>query len=195
VERVRAILASKNQGKLRELRAALPGWELEPLDADDYPPETADTYYENARRKAEFGRSLRLAEWVLGEDSGLEVEGLAGRPGVRSARYAEPGEDPVAKLLDELDGVGGQGRRGRYVCELVCLSPKQDEFRGVGVLEGTIAERPRGSEGFGFDPVFVPEGKTRTVAELGDAWKRANSHRARAAEALRKALGPTVERV
>jgi XTP/dITP diphosphohydrolase len=189
-------LASGNQHKLRELAAALPDWSIELLDATSQVEESGETYYENAQAKARFGRMLSGDDaWVLGEDSGLEVEGLGGRPGVRSARYAEPGEDPIAKLLDELDGVAGQGRRGRYVCELVCLSPMQDEFRGVGVLGGTIAERPRGSEGFGFDPVFVPEGKTRTVAELGDAWKRANSHRARAAEALRKALGPTVEEV
>jgi XTP/dITP diphosphohydrolase len=187
-------LASGNQHKLRELAAALPTWHVELLDATSDAEESGETYYANAQAKARFGRTVSGDDaWVLGEDSGLEVEGLGGRPGVRSARYAEPGEDPIAKLLDELDGVAGQGRRGRYVCELVCLSPKQDEFRGVGVLEGTIAERPRGSEGFGFDPVFVPEGETRTVAELGDAWKRANSHRARAAEALRKALGPTVE--
>ena len=193
---MRIRLASGNPHKLRELAAALPTWRVELLGATSKVEESGETYYANAQAKARFARAVCGDDpWVLGEDSGLEVEGLGGRPGIRSARYAEPGEDPIAKLLDELDGVAGQGRRARYICELVCLSPKQDEFRGVGVLEGTIAERPRGSEGFGFDPVFVPEGETRTVAELGDAWKRANSHRARAAGALRKALGRTVEEV
>ena len=193
---MRVRLASGNPHKLRELAAALPTWRVELLHATSELEESGETYYANAQAKARFGRTVCGNDtWVLGEDSGLEVEGLGGRPGVRSARYAEPGEDPIAKLLDELDGVAGHGRRARYVCELVCLSPQQDEFRGVGVLEGTIAERPRGSEGFGFDPVFVPEGETRTVAELGDSWKRANSHRARAAGALRKALERTVAEV
>jgi XTP/dITP diphosphohydrolase len=127
--------------------------------------------------------------WMLGEDSGLEVDGLGGRPGVRTARYAAADEDPIAKLLDELRGVTGEGRRASYVCELVCLSPELVEFRGSGVLEGSIAEERQGTEGFGFDPVFVPAGETRTVAELGNDWKRDSSHRALAAEALREAVG------
>ena len=82
----------------------------------------------------------------------------------------------------------GDGRRARYRCEIVALSPAGEERRGTGVLEGTIATAPRGSEGFGYDPIFVPEGETRTVAELGDAWKLRNSHRARAAHSLADAL-------
>ena len=80
-------------------------------------------------------------------------------------------------------------RRARYVAELVALSPSGEEHRGSGVLEGTIVDEPRGSEGFGYDPIFVPDGETRTVAELGNEWKRNNSHRARAARALLDALG------
>jgi XTP/dITP diphosphohydrolase len=180
-------LASKNPGKLRELRRSL-GWELEPLEADDYPPETGATYYENARAKAEFGRSLCPSAWILGEDSGLEVDGLGGRPGIESARFAR-GEH-VERLLRELDGVESEGRRARYVCELVALLPDGEELRGTGILEGRIAHEPRGSEGFGFDPIFVPEGEESTVAELGDEWKAEGSHRARAARALTQALGP-----
>jgi XTP/dITP diphosphohydrolase len=105
---------------------------------------------------------------------------------VESARFAR-GEH-VARLLAELEGVEGEGRRARYVCELVALSPDGEEPRGTGVLEGRIAHEPRGSEGFGFDPIFVPEGEERTVAELGDEWKTANSHRARAARALLEAV-------
>jgi XTP/dITP diphosphohydrolase len=179
---VKAVLASKNPGKLRELRHALSGWQIEPLDADDYPPEEGATYYENARVKADFARTVARDAWVLGEDSGLEVEGLAGRPGVQSARFA--GTEHVPRLLAELAGLHGEGRRARYVCELVGISPEGEERRGTGVLEGSIAEVPRGSEGFGFDPIFVPAGETRTVAELGDSWKADNSHRARAAKAF-----------
>lgn len=120
--------------------------------------------------------------WVLGEDSGLEVEGLGGAPGLRSARFA--GLEHVDRLLPAVEGIEGEGRRARYVCELVALSPSGEEFRGTGILEGRIGDEPRGAGGFGFDPIFVPEGEEQTVAELGDEWKAGNSHRARAARAL-----------
>ncbi|HEY2935891.1 MAG TPA: non-canonical purine NTP pyrophosphatase [Gaiellaceae bacterium] len=183
-----ARLVSRNPNKLAELQAALPGWEIELIDADEHPAEEGETYYENARAKAEFGRKIAGDAWMIGEDSGIEVEGLAGGPGVLSARFAGPGEDPVQKLLFRLDGVTGRGREARYVCELVALSPAGDEFRATGILRGRIAEEARGSEGFGYDPVFVPEGEERTVAELGNAWKREHSHRALAAQALLTAV-------
>jgi XTP/dITP diphosphohydrolase len=182
-----AALASRNPHKLEELRALVPDWRLDPLEAGEYPPEQATTYYGNALSKARFGRTIAEPHvWVLGEDSGIEVDGLGGGPGVEAARFG--GGDPVARLLAELRDVGGDGRRARYVCELVCLSPTGEEFRGGGALEGRIADRPRGSEGFGYDPIFVPEGETRTVAELGNEWKREHSHRARAARSLESAI-------
>jgi len=181
---VRARLCSRNESKLREFRAALPGWELELLDVDGYPPEDGASYYENARGKAEFGRSVEPAgAWLLADDSGIEVDALGGAPGVATARWAADG---VARLLDELAGV--EDRRARYICELVALSPDGRELRGTGVLEGSITHERRGSEGFGYDPVFVPVGEQRTVAELGDAWKAQNSHRAHAAAALSAAV-------
>ena len=122
---------------------------------------------------------------MIGEDSGIEVEALGGGPGIRSARWADDG---VARLLAELRDVVGDGRRARYVCELVALSPAGEELRGRGTLEGRVAEERRGSEGFGYDPIFVPEGETKTVAELGNAWKAEHSHRARGARALAEAL-------
>jgi len=176
-----ARLCSRNKGKLRELRAALPGWTIELLDVDEYPPEEGATYYENALAKARFGRTVGPADaWMLGEDSGLEVAGLGGRPGIESARFG--GDDPVGTLLLALRGI--DDRRARYVCELVGLTPTGEEFRGTGILEGRIADEPRGSEGFGYDPIFVPDGEQQTVAELGNDWKSANSHRARAAHEL-----------
>jgi XTP/dITP diphosphohydrolase len=177
-------LCSQNRNKLRELSALLPGWELELLEADGYPEEGSDSYYENARGKAVYGRSVGPADaWMLGEDSGLEVAALGGAPGVRSARYGAEGE-AIERLLGELDGV--EDRRARYVCELVLIGPDGEERRGSGELKGRIAEQPRGSEGFGYDPVFLPAGEERTVAELGNDWKRSNSHRARAAADLQE---------
>ena len=175
-------LASTNENKLRELARVLGDWRLELLDADGYPPEDGATYFANALEKARHGLNFLDDGWVLGEDSGLEVEGLGGAPGIRSARFG--GGDPVGRLLEELQGVEGDGRRARYVCELVALSTDGEELRGTGVLEGRIAEEPRGGEGFGYDPIFVPTGEERTVAELGNEWKAENSHRARAARDL-----------
>ena len=184
---MKVALASTNKGKLRELRMLFPEWEIEPLAAD-YPEETGETFYDNARAKAEFARALVARDVpVLGEDSGLEVDALGGRPGIRSARFAgadATDEENVELLLRELEGVPDEERDARYVSELVLLSSESEEHRGTGTLEGRIAREQRGSEGFGYDPVFIPAGHEQTVAELGDAWKRENSHRARAAQAL-----------
>jgi XTP/dITP diphosphohydrolase len=189
LERV-ARLASRNEHKLRELQQVLPGWELALLEADDdYPVEEGRTYYDNARAKARFG--IQVAGpgiWVLGEDSGLEVNGLGGGPGINSSRFAPDG-DFVGRLLDALSGIEDDARRARYVCELVCLAPGGEEYRGTGTLPGTIADRARGAEGFGYDPVFVPDGESESVAELGNAWKARHSHRARAAASLGEAIG------
>jgi XTP/dITP diphosphohydrolase len=181
---VKARLASGNPHKLAELQAALPDWELGLLEAQ-YADESGRTYLENARSKARLGRALSVDEWVLGEDSGIEVEALGGEPGLHSARWAGA-RDPVEALLERLEGE--EDRRARYVCHLVALGANGEEHVGVGVLEGRVAAAPAGSEGFGYDPIFVPEGETRTVAELGDEWKREHSHRARAAHSLRERL-------
>jgi XTP/dITP diphosphohydrolase len=181
---VKLVLASHNENKLRELRAALPGWEIALLAAPDVPVEDGATFLDNARIKAHHGRDRAPAEgWVVGEDSGIEVAALGGRPGVESARWAADG---VGQLLVELDGASD--RRARYVCELVVLPPGGVELHATGTLVGEIADAPRGDEGFGYDPIFVPAGETRTVAELGDAWKAVHSHRARAARALAEVI-------
>jgi XTP/dITP diphosphohydrolase len=183
LERIAATLSSGNEHKARELERLLPGWTIDLLDAEEFPPEEGATYYDNARAKAEFGRRVGGPQrWMLGEDSGIEVAGLDGGPGVHSSRSAAG--DEVGWLLRALDGVTGDGRKARYVCELVALSPAGVEFRGTGTLSGRIADEPSGSEGFGFDPIFIPEGEDETVAVLGDEWKSHNSHRARAARAL-----------
>jgi XTP/dITP diphosphohydrolase len=182
----KAVLASANEHKLVELRRALPDWELALLGRDDFPPETGASYRDNARAKARFGRRHAPADaWSVGEDSGIEVDALDGRPGIESARWADDG---VARLLEELDGVSD--RLARYVCVLVAIAPDGSEVAAEGRLDGQIAAGPpRGSEGFGYDPIFVPAGEARTVAELGDAWKSMHSHRAHAAAALADELG------
>jgi XTP/dITP diphosphohydrolase len=185
VDGVKAVLCSRNAHKARELEVLLPGWEIEPLDAVDYPEETGETYHDNALLKARFGHEL-VGGWTIGEDSGIEVAALGGRPGLHSARYAPEGAPAIAKLLGELGDAAD--RRARYVSELVAISPEGEVLRGTGTVAGRIAEAPRGSGGFGYDPVFVPDGEERTVGELGDDWKNEHSHRARAAGALRQAL-------
>jgi XTP/dITP diphosphohydrolase len=193
VAKVKVGLASANRHKLAELSVLLPGWEVEPLDMEGGPVEGDESYHANARAKARFGRMIGEFDlWMLGEDSGLEVEGLGGGPGVRSARLAGEGasdRDNVDLLLRTLEGRDADERRARYVCELVCISPELEEYHTRGELAGSIAEAPRGEGGFGYDPVFVPNGETRTVAELGDEWKREHGHRAAAARTLRRIVG------
>jgi len=182
---VRLLLASRNPHKLRELRAALPGWDVELLETPEEPVEDGSTFLENARIKARHGRVHAPADaWVAGEDAGIEVDARGGRPGIHSARWAD---DPVERLLAELQGV--ENRRARYVCELVAIGPDGAEVAARGTLEGAVALEPHGHEGFGYDPIFVPEGESRTVAELGNGWKALHSHRAQAARALAVALG------
>jgi XTP/dITP diphosphohydrolase len=182
----RARLASQNANKLGELRGALPGWEISPLVSDAWPEETGATYEENARLKALFGRGLAgPGEWVLGEDSGIECDALGGEPGLHSARWAPRGDQADA-LLERL---GDESSRGaRMVAWLVAVAPDGSEVVGSGVLEGSIALGRRGTGGFGYDPIFVPAGEERTVAELGDDWKREHSHRGRAAASLEAAV-------
>jgi XTP/dITP diphosphohydrolase len=179
---VRARLCSQNAHKLEELRTALPGWEIALLDVADYPLEVGVTYEENARGKALHGRLVGSAdEWMLGEDSGIECEALGGAPGLVSARWAHAATQAAA-LVERL--AGEPNRRARMVAALVAIAPEGGEVAGIGILDGSIADEPRGAGGFGYDPVFIPAGEERTVAELGDDWKRANSHRARAAAAV-----------
>jgi XTP/dITP diphosphohydrolase len=184
VAAVKAALASTNAHKAAELERVLPGWRIDVIDAE-YPPEVGDTFEENALGKARFGRTLAASDaWVLGEDSGIEVEALGGEPGVRSARWAAG--DETGKLLAALEGE--DDRRARYVSTLAAIAPDGSEIVVRGTLDGHIARAAAGEEGFGYDPVFVPAGEAETVATLGDGWKAEHSHRSRAARALTSAL-------
>ena len=184
----RLLLASRNRGKLREMRRLLEGFTLETLAEHPEVPdveETGETFEENAALKA-IAAARASGLWSLGEDSGLEVDALGGAPGVYSARYAgTQGEDEAnnLKLVRELAGCSD--RRARYVCVLVLTDPDGKPVETVrGESEGSIAHAPCGSGGFGYDPYFIPEGKTRTNAELSPDEKDALSHRGAALRRL-----------
>jgi XTP/dITP diphosphohydrolase len=181
---VKLLLATSNAHKVAELRRAMPGSEIEAFDAPDQPPEDGGTFEANARIKAWHAREHAPADvWVAGEDSGIAAAALGGRPGVESARWADDG---VAALLAALEGEAD--RRVRYVSTIVAISPEGEEVVASGTLAGEARHAPRGSEGFGYDPIVVPDGESQTVAELGNAWKAEHSHRAQAARALATAL-------
>ncbi len=189
------VLATRNAGKARELTILLQGLaeRVESLSAHPrvaLPPETGSTYLENAMAKARAVHAA-LGEPALGDDSGLEVEALGGAPGIHSARYAGPGATDRANnesLLRELRGVAGERRAARFRCVLALVRGPDDVVASEGVCEGRILEVPRGTRGFGYDPLFLPDGEALTFAELPDERKNAISHRARAAAALREAL-------
>jgi XTP/dITP diphosphohydrolase len=185
------VLATNNPGKARELEALLAGLPVRlALLRDAYGavdiPEPFATFRENAAYKARVAARL-AGEWALGEDSGLAVDALAGRPGVYSARFAgkgEPDERRVELLLEVLQGTPAARRTARFRCAIALASPKGVLGEWEGVCEGRIAERARGAGGFGFDPVFIAEGQTRTNAELAPEEKNAISHRGIAMRAL-----------
>ncbi len=179
----RMVFATGNEGKASELRTLLPELDVESLAAYPLltmPPETGETFEANALAKAQFV-SETLGVSVMADDSGLEVDALAGAPGVRSARYA-PGSDRdrCEQLLKDLAGVRSlEGRRARFVCALAFVWPGGSEVVR-GVVWGHILFGGRGEGGFGYDPIFQPEGDTRSMAELSLEEKNACSHRAAA---------------
>ena len=190
---MKVLLGTTNPGKTREILSILgdiPGisW-LTPAEVSiPEVPETGTTFLENALLKAQtIAATTGLA--TLAEDSGLEVEALGGAPGVRSARYAGDPPDHAAnnrRLLTALAGTSNRRARFRTVAALAL--PGGRVWTADGALEGTIAETPRGARGFGYDPLFIPDGETRTLAELSAAEKNALSHRYQALEGLRPRL-------
>ena len=186
------VLASGNAGKLRELEALLAplGLELSAQSAFgiETPAETGDTFVANALLKARHAARL-AARPALADDSGIEVDALQGRPGVHSARYAGEGasdRDNLEKMLDELRSVPPEKRSARYQCVIVLVSDANDRkpIIAQGTWEGRIGLQPQGSGGFGYDPVFVPDGSDRTAAQLTAAEKNAVSHRGKALRSL-----------
>jgi XTP/dITP diphosphohydrolase len=191
------LVATRNEHKLRELREALPGVELEPLPpAVELPPEQGRTFAANALAKARAARAA-TGKAAIADDSGIEAVALGGRPGVHSARFAGEGasdEANLKKLLAEL--ADAEDRRVAYVCAIALVDEDGSEALLEGRCEGTLAREPRGSGGFGYDPAFVPDDTgpedPRTMAELAPEEKHAISHRGRAARALADHLGVKV---
>lgn len=195
------LIASNNAHKATEIAEALdfPGWEfktLKQVGVSSDPAEDAETFLGNARIKAHAAQQASGGMPVLADDSGLEVDALDGAPGVHSARYAgEPCDDAAnnAKLLDALSDVADEARTARFVCQLVFLDKNGNEVDARGTVEGRIAHEAHGENGFGYDPLFLPEvfGFERSLGEAKPEEKNAVSHRGNALRELRAKLSGT----
>lgn len=190
----RVVLATRNPGKVVEIRRVLadvPGLDIDLVGLEEFPDlddvdETGETFVDNALLKA---REVSAATGLpaIGDDSGICVDALDGGPGVRSARWGgEPPDDARnrALLLERLADVPDPARGAQFVCVAAAVTPSGQERVAEGVVEGTITHAPRGTGGFGYDPLFLPVGETRTTAEMPPADKDAISHRGRAFRAL-----------
>ena len=186
------LIATKNVDKIKELEKLLADTPLQLISLNDFahavePEETGATFSENAILKAQsYARQTGLP--ALADDSGLEVEALGGAPGVFSARYAGVGATDaqrIEKLLKELDEVQDENRRARFVCAMaITRATGEAEFIAEGVCSGSIALAARGASGFGYDPVFIPDGFFETFGELSGDIKQQISHRARASRKI-----------
>jgi XTP/dITP diphosphohydrolase len=198
---VRLLVATRNRGKLREYQELLAGLpvELTYLGGEgivEDVEETGSSFAENAVLKAQ--RYALISGLVtLADDSGLEVDALGGEPGVHSARYAGPGasdEDRYRLLLEKMQHVPPDERGARFRCVIAVAEPRGGTYTADGVCDGEIAFGPEGDFGFGYDPVFLPRGRGRTMAQLPPEEKNRISHRARAAQAMRPVLERLVGR-
>jgi len=178
------ILATRNDHKVREFERLMPGVRIDPLPgAAPTPEETGTTYAENALIKARSAAAF-TGEAAFADDSGIEAEALDGRPGVYTARFAGP-DATDGENLQKLHREAPAGSRLKYVCVIAYVTPAGEEHLFEGACEGTLAEEPGGSGGFGYDPLFIPvEHPDRTMAELTDDEKDAISHRGHAARGL-----------
>lgn len=197
------VLATRNRGKVREIRQMLAGLDLRIAALDEFaqvpePPETGQTFAENACQKAHY-YARATGQWCLADDSGLMVDALDGRPGVHSARYAAadcPPDSPRSvtdaannrRLLAELADVDDLRRTARFVCCLALSDGQRIRIQTFDTVEGRIGYEPRGENGFGYDPLFVVEGNGQTAAELPAEEKNAISHRGKALRHLARLL-------
>jgi XTP/dITP diphosphohydrolase len=199
-EKRKVIVATGNAGKLTEIRSALslPDYEfVSPADLGAQPldvAETGETFTDNAMLKAKAYRD-HFGMAALADDSGLVVDALGGRPGVRSSRYAgerASDSDNVRRLLEELNGFGSEMRAARFQCVVVLIDEDGEAHGACGTCEGQIGYRPIGNGGFGYDPIFFPdEASGSTMAELTLAEKNKISHRGKALHALKEQLTAT----
>ncbi len=192
----RLAIASRNPGKIREILAICADWPVEWLTADERWPdveETGATYLDNALLKAR-AVAAAVGAPAVADDSGIEVDALGGAPGPRSARYAgehATDEQNLRALIGAMSGVPASGRTARYRCVAALALPGGDDAYAEGVSEGLLVTKPRGTGGFGYDPIFVPAGWDRTMAELRPDEKDRISHRGRAFRALGDRLRQT----
>ncbi len=192
---MKIVLATQNRGKVSELQALLDDLGVEIIAMDEIEPvpeivEDGRTFQENAMKKA-LTVSKATGLIAIADDSGLEVDALGGQPGVYSARYAGTGasdEENYQKLLVEMENVPDGKRTARFRCVMVACRPDGEYISSQGSCEGYISKAPRGGQGFGYDPVFVPKGDSRTMAELTKEEKNSISHRAKAIMALKGQL-------
>ncbi|BEH10210.1 MULTISPECIES: XTP/dITP diphosphatase [Geobacter] len=192
----RLVVATRNKGKLREIAAILDGLPFTLLSLDDFPgfpevEEDGETFEENALKKASAAANVTGLP-ALADDSGLVVDALGGRPGVYSARYSgETASDEAnnAKLLRELASVPYEERTAAFRCAIALCSPEGKRYTFSGELQGVILDSPRGTEGFGYDPLFFVSEKGATMAELPLEVKNVISHRGRALALLKDHLG------
>ncbi len=188
-------IASQNAGKITEIRnrldTAATGWTIAGVPpGEPEPEETGETFEENAGVKAlEYNRRWGGPfTWTLADDSGLEVDALGGRPGVFSSRYAPTDPERIARLLGELQNTPDAERTARFVCALALVHQGNVVWQGRGTVEGVIAREPKGTHGFGYDPVFFLPGYGRTMAELDTVTKNGISHRGRALAQLAEVI-------
>ncbi|MFP5519969.1 MAG: RdgB/HAM1 family non-canonical purine NTP pyrophosphatase [Bdellovibrionia bacterium] len=186
-------IASSNKGKISEFQILL--HELGPvklhvqseINGFHPRPEDGKTFLENAQIKARTLKAVRPEAWIIADDSGLEVEGLGGLPGIHTARYAGPkasDSENVAKLLKMMSIRPMANRNAQFRAAVVVITPEGEEWQFEGLLKGKIATKPAGNLGFGYDPVFIPDGEDKTLAELGAGYKNMHSHRSQATKAF-----------
>jgi XTP/dITP diphosphohydrolase len=196
MEYMKLLVATNNTGKIKELNELLADLPVQLFGLNNFenifePAETGQTFAENAGLKAN-SYALQTGFWALSDDSGLEVAALGGAPGVFSARYGgENATDAerISKLLDEMSAAKDESRRARFVCAIAISDKKGDiKFLSEGICEGKIAFKPSGTNGFGYDPIFIPDGFEQTFGELSSTIKHQISHRARANQKIMRFL-------
>lgn len=185
---LKIVAATHNAGKLKEISEKLKGYPIELVSLLDYPQipeveETGKSFYDNALLKATAVSHYTNLP-VLADDSGLEIDYLKGKPGIYSARWGTSDGERIAKVLKELQGVVDSERTAHFVCVMCLVIPEHRIFSAEGVCNGIIVSEPQGSSGFGYDPIFKPEGFDLTFSQLGVEIKNKMSHRARALERI-----------
>ncbi len=185
-------VATTNTHKIKEFEMLMADTGIKLHTPDELPAyfapqETGKTFFENARIKAKSLFAVKNDQWVMAEDSGICADGLNGSPGVYSARYAGDSATDVEnnqKIMHMLKVRSPTNRKAAYRASVVLISPSKEEFHFEAEFKGSITEGLKGTSGFGYDPIFIPESETKTVAELGDAYKNRVSHRAQATRKL-----------